>query len=454
MSEALLTEEEITKRNLLTKSLQSTIRKKLVAIIVVATLFSLIMGAPISYIQLIVFESGILDVLGTQVNSILQTYFTIIVNLIIVVTFLLLGLRFVVIYPVQRLNHTIQAMQGEQIDLSQKVEVKSKDELGQLGKAFNNLSSKMEQLIIHVRQSSVEVAEASDKNASDLEELNAGAENVRYSSEQMMAQAKSGTSAIKEVSQALLELSSLIQIAREKASDAEDKTLVTLSSSESGKEKLEDVITNMNDIQTESIQTKNQVESLDRYSKEIHTIVDTITQISEQTNLLALNAAIEAARAGEAGKGFAVVADEVRKLAEQTSKEAENVTRIISQITQTTKMAVLAMEKNDKSVSKGVEEVALTKQVLEEIFSAIEATASGMTDIKKVTNEEVATSEKIVSLIDELATFVEDTEKRAIEVFQSTKETNNTLISISSSTEEMTNMASELRNSVANFKTT
>ncbi|WP_416148523.1 methyl-accepting chemotaxis protein [Salipaludibacillus sp. HK11] len=444
--------ERDKKQSFIKKSIPSTIRKKMVSVIVIATLFSLLMGAPISYLQIILFESGALDVLGTQLNSILQTYFTIIVNLIIMVSFLLTGLKWVVMKPIDKMNKTLQSMHGDTIDLSKKIDITSKDELGQLGLAFNNLNQKIEQMIFLVRQSSTDVAESTEENASAIEEIKTSSSDVKLYAEEMNMQAKSGTDAIKEVSQALLELSSLIQIAKEKATSAEKNSSITLASTETGRNKLEDVVEKMNDIQSESKQTKQQVETLDDYSKEIHTIVDTITQISEQTNLLALNAAIEAARAGEAGKGFAVVADEVRKLAEQTSQEAENVTGIIGKITTTTSEAVTAIEKNDLSVSQGAEEVQLTRNALGDIFTAIDATVKDMTEIKNVTTEEVATSEKIVSLIDQLASFVEDTEKSADQVFQATNETNATLETISASTEEMSSMAGELRDSVSIFK--
>ncbi|WP_181186129.1 methyl-accepting chemotaxis protein [Alkalicoccus urumqiensis] len=432
-------------------SFKRTISRKMTLLIVGATLFSLLMGAPISYIQLLVFDSGVLSFLGSEVNSILQTYFTLIVNTLILVIVVFIGLRRIVLRPVMEMNETIQQMQGEKIHLDQRVSVRSEDEIGQLGTAFNRLNETMDSIIHSVRSSSKDVADAAEQNAAAVEELHAGTEEVTNNASGMLQQARSGNEAIEEVSQALLELSSLIQIAKEKAGAAEKTTSETLEASEAGRTRLEEITASMEEMRNESKETKAHVASLDDYSKQIHSIVDTITDISEQTNLLALNAAIEAARAGDAGRGFAVVADEVRKLAEQTSNEAENVTGIIEEITRTTARASDAMENNDRSIAAGSREMEETAQMFESIFTSIRSTASNMQDISKVTNEEVATSEKIVSLIDQLATFVESTEKSAAGVSESASETNITLTTIAESTEEMNELASRLREAVSVF---
>ena len=431
----------------------ATIGRKITLALIAATVFSLIMGTPIALLEELLIDPDILQgIIGSTLTTIISTYFTIIMNLIILILFFYSALKFVVLKPIGSLNDSISSIQGTKIDLTGTAEVKANDEIGDLAAAFNNLTSKLSDLIDSVRISSEDVSKSAEENAGAITEMSSSAIQTKGHAKSLVNQAKKGNSAIREVSQSLLELSSLIQIAKEKAGSAEGNAEKTLKSSSEGKEKLENVIRKMNEIQNKSYETKTEVESMDEYSEQIHSIVDTITQISEQTNLLALNAAIEAARAGDAGKGFAVVADEVRKLAEQTSSEAENVTRIINEITTTSTRASEAMEINNATVQEGVEEVEVTTEALESIFNAIEATVQDVENIQQVTNEEVATSEKIISLIDQLASFIEETETMAQQLLENTENTSQNLESISASTEEMTAMSQELRNSVQLFK--
>lgn len=432
---------------------KATIGRKITLALVGATLFSLIMGTPIALLEEILIDPNLLEgLIGSRLTNILSTYFTIIANLIILIIFFFIALKYVVLKPLNELNLRIDSIQGEKIDLTQTADVRANDEIGALATAFNNLTSKLSDLIDSVRISAEDVSKSAEENAGAISEMSSSSVHMKKNADNLVQQAEKGNTAIREVSQSLLELSSLIQIAKEKAGSAEGNAEVTLKSSREGKEKLEDVIRKMNEIQRQSDETKSEVESMEEYSDQIHSIVDTITQISEQTNLLALNAAIEAARAGEAGKGFAVVADEVRKLAEQTSSEAENVTKIIDEITRTSSRASEAMEVNNATVQEGVEEVQNTTEALESIFKAIEATVDDVANIQQVTNEEVATSEKIISLIDQLATFIEETENMAQELLNSAENTSMNLESISASTEEMTAMSQELRSSVRQFK--
>ncbi|WP_246421655.1 methyl-accepting chemotaxis protein [Texcoconibacillus texcoconensis] len=435
------------------KRTQLTIGRKLALLIIAAMLFSLIAGAPIAYMQMAIFESGALDVLGTTVNNVLQTYFTLIMNIIITVTFLTIGIRKFVTRPIRELEETIDAMQGNSLDLTQRVDIRSQDELGHLATGFNRLTVNMRDTIQSVHESAENVAASSEENTAAIEEMTAGAEDVSTRADHMSKQAKRGNTAIKNVSQSLRELSSLIEQAKQKADATEMNAGQMSESSDVGKQKVEDVIQVMQTIQTESQTTRDKVNALVDYSKQIHSIVDTITKISEQTNLLALNAAIEASRAGEAGKGFAVVADEVRKLAEQTSKEAENVTSIIEEITSTTSEATQAFEMSDKKVEEGVREVAIAGDALDDIVAAVKRTVTNIQGIKDVTNEEVTTSENIVALIDELANVVEETDANAQEVYETINETTASMQDISTSTDEMSQMAVALKESVSTFKT-
>ncbi|RWZ55299.1 HAMP domain-containing protein [Halobacillus fulvus] len=435
------------------KKLEMTIARKLMAIIVVATLFSLLMGAPISYLQRQLFNSGILDVLGSTGVAFLQTYFTIIINLIIMIVFVGYGIKKYVSKPLKYVSSEMEEMNGDVIDLSRAIDLEQKDELGQLTRTFMELNRKLENVVRTFKSSTESIAAISEQNSASVEEVNSQTAEVRHSGEKLEELASMGEETIREVSQSLLELSSLIQIAKEKANQSLHSSKQTMDTTEVGKEAVETVIAKMDAIREQSLTTKVQIEKLDDYSSRITSIVDTISNIADQTNLLALNAAIEAARAGDAGKGFAVVADEVRKLAEQSTKEAEEVSEIVKEVTETTHQASLEIDFNTKLVDEGVASVHEAGNALQEIEKSVQLSVEQMDQIKEITDEKVATSEDILSLIQHMGRFIDQTGEAAGQINFSMREVQEAIENISGTSEQMSEMATELNDEVSIFHT-
>lgn len=433
--------------------LKWSIGKKMSLLIIAATIFSLLMGAPITYIQFIVFETGMLDFLGNGINTILRTYFTLFVNLLIMVTFVGFGIKRFVIKPIRQMEESIAHIHGDKIDLTQKINIASNDEFAELAKVFNGMLENLQDVISMVDKTSTHVSASTEEMAASSEEVAASAKEVSTNTYQLANKAEDGNEAVTGVSQALLELSSLIQIAKKRAAIADDTSQVTLQSAESGKRYVSEVEARMITIKERTEETKQYISSLDQYSKEITEITDMISDIAEQTNLLALNAAIEAARAGEYGKGFAVVASEVRKLAEQSTQRASKVTEVVNKITTITRSAVVATDHSRTEVDSGVAEAGNAGTMLDEILSAVKRTVEEIEGIVDITNEEVATSEKIVKLINAVASVIEETATNAEEVSAATEQTTASIDTITESTEQLNEIAAELRKIVENFKT-
>ncbi len=433
--------------------LTSSIARKMTLVVLGATLFSLAAGAPVAYAQYLLAQSGALDLVGTTVANLLQTYFTLIVNTLILLAFVFTGLRFLVVKPLQRLNGVIQRIQGEKLDLSHRAENDSADEIGQLSRAFDSLRLSLSDTIVHVKAAAEQTAAQAEQNAASIEEISAGSAVVSDSANVMRSQAASGRTAVENTSQALLELSSLLQIISTRSDRSGKAAEDTLSLTGKGSTSLEEVASKMNQMKQDASEAGIHVQSLDKYAGQINSIVDTITKISDQTNLLALNAAIEAARAGEAGRGFAVVADEVRKLAEQTSREAEHVTGIITSITDTAALAADSMETNERSVAAGAEEVTRTKQLFDTIYEAVSKTSGDITEIKELAGEKTASSAAIISFIDEIGSFTDDTDHHAEAVASASSEASHSLEEIAASTEQMTALAGGLLEQTNQFST-
>lgn len=357
-----------------------------------------------------------------------------------------------IIKPIRKLQ-TAMELAGNG-DLTIKTTIQSKDELQELSDSFNAMVNNQLKTIKQVYAASDELAASSEEMAASTEQVSTSSTEVAESTHKLAKEAELGNYSIIETSKALLELSSLIQIAKNKATSADESSQFTLTTANEGKESVLNVINRMENIKTKMEETKAHISSLEHYSKEITTITDTITQIAEQTNLLALNAAIEAARAGEAGKGFAVVADEVRKLAEQSNKGAAEVANLIRLVTETTANTVMATEQSSQQVEDGVMAVTKAGNALEKIVEAVQKTVTDVNGIVSVTDNEVATSEKIVELIHSLATFIESTAASAQEVSASTEETSAAMETIASATEQINAMALELKTSMDKFKLT
>jgi methyl-accepting chemotaxis protein len=171
----------------------------------------------------------------------------------------------------------------------------------------------------------------------------------------------------------------------------------------------------MSRIATRVIETAKSVEGLGSRSDQIGEIVGTIQDIADQTNLLALNAAIEAARAGEQGRGFAVVADEVRALAERTTKATREISEMIKAIQSETKSAVAAMKEWVHEVENGTVEAAKSGQALEEILEQINAVTMQVNQVATAAEEQTATTSEISNNIHQITQVVHETAKGAQE---------------------------------------
>lgn len=275
-------------------------------------------------------------------------------------------------------------------DLTGHVEVPSHDEMGALGDSLNHMIENLRKVIGQVNGMSEQVAAAS-------EELTASAEQSAQASHMV---ADSVVKIAEGASEQAIEAGNIQATAEDVTSHAQrivKDTQSVLSNAVAAKDKINDgrksiqeAVQQMNNItaSTDSIQAS--IVKLDKSSQQIADIVQMITGIAEQTNLLALNAAIEAARAGEAGRGFAVVADEVRKLAESSNQSSQQIAQLVQSNVQDMKMAVEASNAGAQSVQTGISTVTTADvafqdivQVIDELTSQIQRIASGIDTMAK-----------------------------------------------------------------------
>ena len=278
-------------------------------------------------------------------------------------------------------------------DLSVRVEVRGGKEFSRLAIAFNTMMTDMNKAMRQffsvadlVRDSVVIVRSTTEAMASAAEEVAIQSSTIATASEEMAA--TSG------------DIARNCLYAAENAQKATEQT-------HSGSEIVQNSSRLMDAIARRVNESSQTVEGLGQRSDQIGAIVNTIQDIADQTNLLALNAAIEAARAGEQGRGFAVVADEVRALAERTTKATKEISTMIKNIQGETQAAVSAMVEGVAQVRKGTEETARSGEALEDILARINELAMQVSQIATAAEEQTATTSEITQNIQMITDVVE-----------------------------------------------
>ena len=286
-------------------------------------------------------------------------------------------------------------------DLTKLIVVKSNDEFGLLADEINSLVDKIRKIISQIAQTSEQVSSSAIELQSNAVQMAAGAEHVA-------AQAETVATAGEEMSATSGDIAQNCQMASEGSQQANAAAV-------SGARVVDETIAVMNSIAERVKSSAKAVESLGSRSDQIGEIVGTIEDIADQTNLLALNAAIEAARAGEQGRGFAVVADEVRALAERTTRATREIGEMIKAIQQETKGAVIAMEEGVSEVSKGSEKAADSGRALEQILQQINDVNSQIHQVATAAEEQTATTSEISNNMQQITEVVADTSRGAKE---------------------------------------
>ncbi|MBI3391992.1 MAG: HAMP domain-containing protein [Nitrospirae bacterium] len=300
---------------------------------------------------------------------------------------------------VKRLRHLVQTedernqMQRQVMDLLSivsaaaegdltKQAVVTADALGSLADAFNVMVDGLTILINQVKDASLEIDGASRKVLS-------AADGIRRSAEEQTVHISQASRTVNAMSQSMTQVAQSAESAAQASATAIDTAL-------KGETSVAETIRGMHRIRSTVQTTSKKVKSLGERSMEIGAIIEVINDIATQTNLLALNAAIEAARAGEHGKGFAVVADEVRKLAERSAKATKDIANLIKGIQVETNEVVTAMEEGTREVEEGTRLADQAGSALKGIESVVRRTAQSVTEISQAARVQAKSTEEVV----------------------------------------------------------
>lgn len=309
-------------------------------------------------------------------------------------------------------------------DLTVKLEAESNDVIGKLFNGFNQVVNNLKNIIIKVTEAVEATASASTQISSSSEEMAAGAQ-------EQSSQTTEIASAIEQMTSTILETS-------KNASSAVTQARKAGCAAEEGGAVIKETIDGMNRIADVVKNAAHTVQELGASSEQIGSIVQVIDDIADQTNLLALNAAIEAARAGEQGRGFAVVADEVRKLAERTTKATKEIGDMIKKIQRETSGAVSSMELGTKEVEKGILFANKSNQSLKEIIVSSNAVVDVINQVAAASEEQSGAAEQISKSIEGISSV---TQQSAAGIQQ-----------VAHAAEDLNSLTANLQKLVAQFK--
>jgi methyl-accepting chemotaxis protein len=271
-------------------------------------------------------------------------------------------------------------------NLSKRLEFNSTDEMGSLANTFNQFMNTLAEMVSEIRGTSQAVASASTEIAASAEEMAGGLQTQEQQTQQVAA-------AVEELSQSVNEVAA-------KSADATHASEESQIQAEDGGQIVSSTVIEMEGIAREVQGSAETINTLGEKSQMIGEIISVINDIADQTNLLALNAAIEAARAGEHGRGFAVVADEVRKLAERTTTATEEVSHSIRGIQSETAAAVELIEAGSQRVGNGVKLATQAGGALDNIVSSSVSVQAMVQDIAAAANEQSAATGEIARAVE------------------------------------------------------
>jgi len=303
--------------------------------------------------------------------------------------------------------------------------IEGKDEIAKMSQSVDTVIKYFSKMVRGI-------IDASGRIMPVVEVLNTRAEAVSKGAMEQSGKAHQIATAAEELSQTITDIARNASVASKNSTEA-------MGTVEGGKKITDMAVETIDDVNTSTQELDAMVKKLSGRVGEIGGIVTVIKDIADQTNLLALNAAIEAARAGEQGRGFAVVADEVRKLAERTIKATAEITERINAVQKESAETAKSMEKSSKGVTKATGHIQNLNNVLETIVESVQKVGDEITQIATAVEEQSAASEEVVNNIEKTSSISKDIEKMAADVMQEIG--------------KLTNVAGELKTATERIKT-
>ncbi len=322
--------------------------------------------------------------------------------------FVVLFVRSFVTRPLSHLTDSLSDIARGEGDLTRRLEVRGQDEIGHTANTFNQMMSTIGGLVKQVSQSAEAVAQSARS-------LSQSAARVAESSHRQNDQSVNAASAVEEM------LGNITHIATS-TEEVRSRSRESLARSHEGKNSLEQLIAEVSQVQEAVRHMADSVAAFVDSTQSITTMTQEVREIAEQTNLLALNAAIEAARAGEQGRGFAVVADEVRKLAEKSARSASEIDEITQQITRQSQSVQQSIQRGMAHLDSSRKAADVVSDVLDAANASVTEVGEGLDRIASATAEQRRASEQVTSSIEAIASMAKENNRAIEDTVQAARE--------------------------------
>ena len=359
---------------------------------------------------------------NTQTRALILAAIVVTIPLMILI---FLFTRNFVTRPIERMTASLRDIASGEGDLTRRLEVRGKDEIGQASIVFNEMMGKFSELVSHVSQSANQVTSAA-------RELVAGAERVAGSSQRQNDTSGSAAAAVEQ-------MATSIAAVADSADEVRQRSCESLERSAEGTASLAQLADSVGKVEVTVHEITDAVGKFVLSTKAIASITVQVKEIADQTNLLALNAAIEAARAGEQGRGFAVVADEVRKLAEKSSTSANEIAAITRDLGVQSETVKRSLDAGLEHISTSRESVAKVEDVLSAAAGSVAKVGNGLDSIAAATGEQRLAANEVASSIEQIADIAHENNEASNQTVQAAQ--------------RLESLAQDLQSSVGRFKT-
>lgn len=384
-------------------------------------------------------------------NKLLLIMLGIAIAIIIILSLAIYAVATHLVRPLIRLNKFAEVVSTG--DLSGSIKVESEDEIGSLTRAFNNTIEALRNIVTDITNESIKVNDVSSNLATSCDDSSKVtvevAKTIQVIAENTTEQARQVSLSVDKTNEMEEASSAVINKCNHMLETAEESHNISAVAFEA----VDKAVDSMKIIVENNNSNLNESRILLGRSTEIGKIVEVITSIASQTNLLALNAAIEAARAGEQGRGFAVVADEVRTLAEQSANAANQISSLINSIQLQIVAITDSMDKGSAEITIGMETALQAETHFEDIEKAIGNIFSVVRDVHSATESMTQTAKSTVTEMQETSAISEQTAAATEEVSASVEEQSTTMGEIGDSANQLSKLAHRLNELVSQFKT-